>query len=272
MCVTNALARALVGRPVFEERAEAREFKEMVAELLRLGGVFNIADFVPGIRWMDPQGVERKIKRVHRRYDEFLNRLITERRREEEATRGRDFLGVLLSLTDLEPAEGQEEGRITETNVKALLLNLFTAGTDTSSTTIEWAVAELIRHPEILKQAQLELDSVVGPARLVSESDLPNLPTLQAIVKETMRLHPSTPLSLPQMAAEGCEINGYYIPKKATLLVNIWAIGRDPSVWPDPLKFSPARFLPGGANENVDLKGSDFELIPFGPDEGYVWV
>ncbi|XP_020104754.1 flavonoid 3'-monooxygenase-like [Ananas comosus] len=147
---------------------------------------------------------------------------------------------------------------------RLILQDLFTAGTDTSTSTIEWAVAELIRHPKILKQAQVELDSIIGPARLVSESDLPNLPTLQAIIKESLRLHPSAPLSLPRMAAEGCEINGYCIPKQATLLVNIWAIGRDPAIWPDPLEFSPARFLPGGANESVDVKGSDFELIPFG--------
>ncbi|XP_020105136.1 flavonoid 3'-monooxygenase-like [Ananas comosus] len=263
ICATNALARALLGRPVFEEREEAREFKEMVVELMRLAGVFNVGDFVPWIAWLDPQGVVKKMKRLHRRYDEFLDRLIAERRR-EEAVGGGDFLGVLLSLTDQEPAGGQEEGRITDTDVKALLLNLFTAGTDTSSSTVEWALAELIRHPEILKQAQLELDSVVGRTRIVSESDLPNLPTLQAIIKETFRLHPSTPLSLPRIAAEACEIDGYCIPKRATLLVNVWAIARDPAIWPDPLEFRPARFLPGGRHENVDVKGSDFELIPFG--------
>nr|CAD1837929.1 unnamed protein product [Ananas comosus var. bracteatus] len=246
ICATNALARALLGRPVFEEREEAREFKEMVVELMRLAGVFNVGDFVPWIAWLDPQG------QAHCGAAAGGGR------------GGGDFLGALLSLTDQEPAGGQEEGRITDTDVKALLLNLFTAGTDTSSSTVEWALAELIRHPEILKQAQLELDSVVGRTRIVSESDLPNLPTLQAIIKETFRLHPSTPLSLPRIAAEACEIDGYCIPKRATLLVNVWAIARDPAIWPDPLKFRPARFLPGGRHENVDVKGSDFELIPFG--------
>ena len=142
--------------------------------------------------------------------------------------------------------------------------NLFTAGTDTTSSTVEWALAELIRHPDVLAKAQQELDAVVGRGRLVSESDLPRLAYLAAVVKETFRLHPSTPLSLPRVAAEECEVDGYRIPRGTTLLVNVWAIARDPDAWPEPLEFRPGRFLPGGLHDGVDVKGSDFELIPFG--------
>jgi flavonoid 3'-monooxygenase len=148
--------------------------------------------------------------------------------------------------------------------VYQILQNLYTAGTDTTSSTVEWAMAELIRHPDILKRAQEELDSVVGRNRLVMEQDLPNLPMFQAIIKEVFRLHPSTPLSLPRMADNECEINGCHIPKNATVLVNVWAIARDPTVWKDPLRFDPGRFLPGGSHAHVDVKGNDFELIPFG--------
>ena len=130
---------------------------------------------------------------------------------------------------------------------------------------MEWALAELIRHRDVLIQAQRELDDVVGQDRLVTESDLPHLTFLAAIIKETFRLHPSTPLSLPRVAAEDCEVDGYYIPKDTTLLVNVWAIARDPASWgPDALEFRPARFLAGGSHESVDVKGSDYELIPFG--------
>ncbi|AQK53317.1 Putative cytochrome P450 superfamily protein [Zea mays] len=142
--------------------------------------------------------------------------------------------------------------------------NLFTAGTDTTSSTVEWALAELIRHPDVLRKAQQELDAVVGRDRLVSESDLPRLTYLTAVIKETFRLHPSTPLSLPRVAAEECEVDGFRIPAGTTLLVNVWAIARDPEAWPEPLQFRPARFLPGGSHAGVDVKGSDFELIPFG--------
>lgn len=130
---------------------------------------------------------------------------------------------------------------------------------------MEWALAELFRHPALLRRAQAELDAVVGKARLVQEADLQNLPLLQAVVKETFRLHPSTPLSLPRVAAEACEVGGFCVPKGATLLVNVWAITHDPASWgPQAAAFQPDRFLPGGTHERVDLKGNDFELIPFG--------
>lgn len=149
------------------------------------------------------------------------------------------------------------------------LQDLFTAGTDTSSIIIEWALAEMLRAPAILARAQSELDRVVGRDRLLEESDIPNLPYLQAVCKEALRLHPSTPLGLPHFTFEDCEVAGFRIPKNTRLLVNIWAIGRDPGVWPDdPLEFRPGRFLHGGGGgggaAKIDPLGNCFELIPFG--------
>lgn len=141
---------------------------------------------------------------------------------------------------------------------------MFVAGTDTPSSTVEWAIAELIKNPSIMVQLQQELTTVVGSDRLVTELDLPHLPYLQAVVKETLRLHPPTPLSLPRFAEESCEIFGYHIPKGATVLINVWAIARDPKEWVDPLEFKPERFLPGGEKVDVDIKGNNFEVIPFG--------
>lgn len=141
--------------------------------------------------------------------------------------------------------------------------DLFTAGTDTSSIIIEWALAEMLKAPAILGRAQSELDRVVGRDRRLEESDIPNLPYLQAVCKEALRLHPSTPLGLPHFTFEDCEVAGFRIPKNSRLLVNIWAIGRDASVWPDPLEFRPERFLHGDAAK-IDPLGNYFELIPFG--------
>ncbi|TKV93697.1 hypothetical protein SEVIR_9G242900v4 [Setaria viridis] len=265
VCATNTLARATVGRRVFavDGGEGAREFKEMVVELMQLAGVFNVGDFVPALAWLDPQGVVGRMKRLHRRYDDMMDRIIRER--EAAGGDGNDLLGVLLTrMREHRPLADGEDGTINETDIKALLLNLFTAGTDTTSSTVEWALAELIRHPDVLAKAQQELDAVVGRGRLVSESDLPRLTYLTAVIKETFRLHPSTPLSLPRVAAEDCEVGGYRVPAGTTLLVNVWAIARDPDAWPEPLEFRPDRFLLGGPHAGVDVKGSDFELIPFG--------
>uniref|UniRef100_A0ACD6AGG6 Uncharacterized protein n=1 Tax=Avena sativa TaxID=4498 RepID=A0ACD6AGG6_AVESA len=271
VCTTNALSRAAVGLRVFGSDG-ARDFKEIVLEVMEVGGVLNVGDFVPALRWLDPQGVVAKMKKLHRRFDDMMNGIIAERRSgavktagEEEEEDGKDLLGLLLSMVQEDRSlTGGEEDKITDTDVKALVLNLFVAGTETTSSIVEWAIAELIRHPDVLKRAQEELDEVVGRDRLVSESDLPQLTFLNAIIKETFRLHPSTPLSLPRMASEECEVAGYRVPKGTELLVNVWGIARDPALWPDPLEYRPARFLPGGSHENVDVKGGDFGLIPFG--------
>ncbi|XP_076960148.1 flavonoid 3'-monooxygenase-like [Bidens hawaiensis] len=263
VCTTNALARVMLGRRVFGDGdPKADEFKDMVVEMMVLAGEFNIGDFIPALDCLDLQGITNKMKQLHARFDSFLNTIMEEHKSGNGgASTHRDLLSTLISLKDDADGEG---GKLSDIEIKALLLNLFVAGTDTSSSTVEWAMAELIRNPQILRQAQEEMDNVVGRDRLVTESDLGQLSFLQAIVKENFRLHPSTPLSLPRIASESCEVDGYYIPKGSTLLVNVWAIARDPKMWTDPLEFRPTRFLPGGEKPNVDVKGNDFEVIPFG--------
>ncbi|XP_072972500.1 flavonoid 3'-monooxygenase-like [Typha angustifolia] len=267
-CTANTLSRVMLGRRLFTastaaEEEEVREFKDMAVELTKLAGEFVVGDFVPWLGWADVGGVVKRMKRLARRLDLFIDRIVEDHvggaRTEEQ---DKDFLSVLLRLKDDE--DGMEGGQLTEDEMKAILVDMFVAGTDTSSSTAEWALSELIRHPKILMKAQEELDSVVGRTRLVSEADLPHLPFLHAIVKETFRLHPSTPLSLPRIAGDQCEIDGYHIPKGAILLVNIWAIARNAKSWADPLQFLPERFLSGGKNDGIDVRGNDFELIPFG--------
>ncbi|KAF6176806.1 hypothetical protein GIB67_025939 [Kingdonia uniflora] len=267
VCTTNALARAILGKRVFGNGdgsacQESDDFKNMVLEMMELGGEFNIGDFIPSLQWLDLQGITNRTKNLQKRFDNFLSKILEDHKISgSDGGRHMDFISLLIRMKDDVNAEGV---KLTDTNIKALLLNLFSAGTDTSSSTVEWAIAELMRNPTLLAKAQHELDTVVGKDRLVTESDLGQLPFLQAIIKETFRLHPSTPLSLPRTASESCEINGYFIPKDSTLLVNVYAISRDPNVWFEPLEFKPERFLPGSDKANIDIKGNDFEVIPFG--------
>lgn len=138
--------------------------------------------------------------------------------------------------------------------------NIFVAGTDTTTYSLEWAMAELIHYPKIMSKVEKELEQVIGKGNPVEETDVARLPYLQAVIKETFRLHPPVPLLLPRKAEVDVEIAGYIIPKDAQVLVNAWAIGRDPTKWENPNVFLPERFL----DSKIDIKGHHFELIPFG--------
>lgn len=138
--------------------------------------------------------------------------------------------------------------------------DMLMAGVDTSSTALEWAMSELLRNPHTLARAQQEVDSVVGRNRLVKESDLASCDYLQCVIKETFRLHPPGPLLSPRESREDCTVGEYFIPRKARVLINVWAIGRDESIWEDANKFRPERFI----GKDIDVRGQNFELLPFG--------
>ncbi|KAG6487551.1 flavonoid 3',5'-hydroxylase 1-like [Zingiber officinale] len=260
--LANIVGRIVVSKRVFEEQGEeSNQYKEMIVELLTGGGMFNIGDCVPALAWMDLQGIQRKLRRVHARFDSLVTRLLEEHEASKEERKERpDFIDAVMANR-----RGDNDGEtISDANVKGIIFDLFTAGTDTSAIIVEWALAEMLKNPVILRRLQLEIDSVVGRDRLVCESDLSKLPYLHAVCKEALRLHPSTPLGLPHFSFDACEVEGYYIPPNTRLLVNIWAIGRDPRAWDHPHEFEPERFLAGGRASGIDPQGNDFELIPFG--------
>lgn len=133
-------------------------------------------------------------------------------------------------------------------------------GTDTTSNTIEFAMAEMMNKPVVLKKAQQELDRVIGKNNIVEESHIHKLPYLHAVMKEVLRLHPALPLMVPHCPSESCIVGGYMIPKGARVFVNVWAIHRDPSIWENPTGFDPERFVDGKGN----YSGKDFNYFPFG--------
>ncbi|KAL0333435.1 UNVERIFIED_CONTAM: Iridoid oxidase [Sesamum angustifolium] len=137
---------------------------------------------------------------------------------------------------------------------------MFFGGTETTSSTIEWGMSELLRNPDAMKKLQDEVDRIVGRGRKLEESDLNNMPYLQATVKEILRLHPVFPMLLPRNSMQDTEFMGYVVPKNTQIFVNAWAIHRDPASWSDPLSFKPERFL----GSDIDYKGQNFELLPFG--------
>jgi cytochrome P450 len=144
--------------------------------------------------------------------------------------------------------------------IALLLQDMFAAGTDTNFITLDWAMTELIMNPHVMEKAQAEVRSVVGDRRVVQESDLPRLNYMKAVIKEILRLHPAAPVLVPREALEDVIIDGYNIPAKTRIYVNVWGMGRDPELWENPETFEPERFMGSG----IDFKGQDFELIPFG--------
>lgn len=133
-------------------------------------------------------------------------------------------------------------------------------GTDTTSSTVEFALAEMMNNALIMIKAQQELDSVVGKNSMVEESHINKLPYLQAVMKEILRLHPVLPLMVPHCPSKSCIVGGYTVPKGARVFVNVWAIHRDASIWERPNEFVPERFL----NGKGDYSGNDFTYLPFG--------
>ncbi|CAI0539900.1 unnamed protein product [Linum tenue] len=243
---------------------EADQVRKLVEETAELTGKFNLSDYIWFCKRLDLQGFGKRLKDLRSRFDSMMERIIEEHvEARKKNINGddevKDLLDVLLDIKEDEDSEI----KLTRENIKAFILDIFAAGTDTSAITTEWALAELINHPEILNRAREEIDTVVGKSRLVKESDIPNLPYLQAIVKETLRLHPTGPLIVRE-SSENCEIQGYKIPARTRLFVNVWALGRDPSHWDEPLEFKPERFIDGAGKSQMDVRGQHFEFLPFG--------
>ncbi|XP_060180785.1 geraniol 8-hydroxylase-like isoform X2 [Lycium barbarum] len=138
--------------------------------------------------------------------------------------------------------------------------DLFGAGTDTTTSTLEWAMTEILKQPRIMKKAQAELAEIIGKGKPIEEIDVSRLSYLQCIIKETLRMHPPVPLLLPRRVEQDVELCDYIIPKGSQVLVNVWAIGRDSTFWDDPLVFKPERFW----SSDLDMRGKDFELLSFG--------
>ncbi|KAA8522315.1 hypothetical protein F0562_012988 [Nyssa sinensis] len=234
-----------------------QEFKDLVWDIMEEAGKPNLVDYFPVLGKMDPQGIRRRMAIHFGKLIELFSHMISQRlesRGVEGSHASNDVLDTLLNISE----ENGDE--IDRTHIERMLVDLFIAGNDTTASTLEWAMAEVLHNPETLRKAQAELEQTIGKGNTVGESDIDQLPYLQAIVKETFRLHPPVPFLIPRKVQADVEVCGFTVPKGAQVLVNAWAIGRDPSTWSNPSSFVPERFL----GSEVDVRGHDFELIPFG--------
>ncbi|KAG0557964.1 hypothetical protein KC19_11G169200 [Ceratodon purpureus] len=252
----NNITRIVFGKRFVDDAGKVDpqgvEFKEIISQGMKLGASLKMPEHIPYLRWMFPLQEEEFAKHGARR-DSLTKTIMEEHRLHSEKHGARHhFVDALLSL--------QKQYNLSETTVIGLLWDMITAGMDTTAISVEWAIAELVRSPDIQAKAQQELDQVVGQGRVVTEQDFSKLPYLQAVAKEALRLHPPTPLMLPHKATENVKLAGYDIPKGAIVHCNVYAISRDATIWKEPLKFRPERFV----EEDIDIKGHDYRLLPFG--------
>ncbi|KAJ4723959.1 putative Cytochrome P450 [Melia azedarach] len=256
----NFLSKTMFSVDLADPSSDAgREFKQIVRGVMVEAGKPNLGDYFPMLRKLDLQGRRRRMTTYFGKMLEIFDLMIDQRlnlRQEHGLTdaESRDMLDTLLNTSE------ENSNQIDKNSIKHLFVELFAAGTETTSSTLEWAMTEVIRKPEALLKAKLEIEETIGKGKPVEESDVIRLPYLQAVVKETFRLHPPAPLLLPRKASEDVTISGFTVPKGAQIFVNAWAIGRDASTWDNPNSFMPERFL----ESDIDVKGRHFELIPFG--------
>nr|AXS75226.1 cytochrome P450 703 [Brahea dulcis] len=270
----NNVTRMLLGKQYFGPESagpnQALEFMRITHELFWLLGMIYLGDYLPFWRWFDPFGCERKMREVEKKVDEFHQKIIDEHRKAREEKKdvggeygdvvGMDFVDVLLSL----PGEDGKE-HMDDVEIKALMQDMIAAATDTSSVTNEWAMAEAMKNPRVLRKVQEELDLVVGRDRMVCESDLAHLTYLRCVVRETFRMHPAGPFLIPHESIGPTKLMGYDIPAKTRVFINTHALGRNTRIWSDVDEFRPERHLPEDDGQRVEIShGPDFKILPFG--------
>ncbi|KAG0487643.1 hypothetical protein HPP92_009738 [Vanilla planifolia] len=244
---------------------ERRGFQRILEDYQKLLGGFSIGDFFPSLEWVNAfTGMRRLLQITFRRLDAFFDEVIADHL-EKRGRKELDLVDVLLAAQRDESADV----RLTMDNIKAVILDMFAAGTDTTFITLDWAMTELAMNPKAMRAAQQEVRAVVGNRASVAESDLGQLPYMKAVIKETLRLHPPVPVLVPRESMKAVTIEGYDIPVKTRIFVNVWAIGRDPELWEEAEAFVPERFL----GSEVDYKGriSSCCLLGQGGGDARAW-
>ncbi|CAA7027547.1 unnamed protein product [Microthlaspi erraticum] len=243
------------------EIGEARRCGKLIREFIDYFDLVLFSDAVPSLGWLD-WGIKRGMKKTAKGLDKVVESWVEEHKNEDFGGGSeKDFMALIMEIFKRDNALGLDDVHAT---IKALCLNLVLSGSETSIVVLVWAVSLLVNNPDVLRKAREELDRTIGKERVVEESDIKDLVYIQAIVKETFRLYPSVPLIAYRTVMEDFNIvNGNYnIPAGTQLMVNASKIGSDPSLWSDPEKFEPERFLT--SNKDVDFGGQNYKLIAFG--------
>ncbi|XVE50485.1 hypothetical protein DITRI_Ditri01bG0166000 [Diplodiscus trichospermus] len=258
-----SLTFEIVSRTAFGGKCKEKdELTSLFREVVKFASGFTLVDLFPSVKLLQLlSGLRSQLERLHQKADKILENVINEHKASKQMPRSRegepnDLLDVLLTLQE----SGEHEFSLTTDNIKAVIMDVFVAGSDTSFTALEWAMTEMLKNPRVMQKAQAEVRKVFNRKGNVDVEGLHELEYLKLVIKESLRLHPPVPLLIPRECRQSCKINGYDIPVKSRVIINAWAIGRNSEYWSEAERFYPERFV----NSSIDYKGSNFEFIPFG--------
>ncbi|CAN6295137.1 unnamed protein product [Urochloa humidicola] len=266
----HSITNSVVSRAAFgKKRKNAAEFLAATKAVVGLSSGFNIPDLFP--TWTTAlaklTGMTRSLREIHRTVDTILEEIIDERKaaRHAKISSGVPAEDVDENLVDVLIGLQEKGGfgfQLTNSIIKAIILDMFAGGTGTSGSAMEWGMSELMRNPAVMKKLQGQIREAFKGKAVVTEGDLQasNLVYMKLVIKEALRLHPPAPLLVPRESIEECELEGYTIPAKSRVIINAFAIGRDPKYWEDAEAFMPERFEDGSR----DFTGGSYEFLPFG--------
>lgn len=259
----NVVCRVAFGKGSDDESGYdngGKKFHEILYDTQELLGEFNIADYFPKMAWINKfNGLDERLEKNFRELDKYYDKVIEDHvdsRNWIKEKDDEDLVDVLLRIQK----DPNQDIPLQDSHIKGLLADIFVAGTDTSATTIEWTMAELILNPKVMKKVQQEVRQVAKGKTKVHETDLYKLEYMKLVIKEALRLHPPAPLLIPRVTTSTCKIMDYEIKENTRVLINATAIGTDPKYWENPLTFIPERFM----NKDIDYKGQSCEFLPFG--------
>ncbi|KAG6640858.1 hypothetical protein I3843_09G033400 [Carya illinoinensis] len=263
----NLLCSMALSKTCSDNVMGAKEIRRLVVEIMELGTKLGAYEAIGPLKKFDIFGYGKNLVEAMWRYDHLFDQIIEFYEDDmvdaQDGNEEADLMSIVLETYK----DTNAEVKLTKNQIKFFFLELFFSTIDTSSAAIQWAMAELINHPQQFKKLREEIDRVVGSNRLVSESDVPNLPFLQAVVKEGLRLRSPTPI-IHRECTKDCKITGFDVKANSKILINAYAIMRDPEHWNDPLEFMPERFLVDSNDEigqrQIEMKSQDFHYLPFG--------
>ncbi|KAF2305659.1 hypothetical protein P3X46_032850 [Hevea brasiliensis] len=256
----NIICKMTLGKRCAEDPNLPMKIRKSIGAIMEYTAKLSFTQVFGPLKKFDLSGNGKKLISVTWEFDGLMEQLFKEyedSRINDSGQEEDDLISILLETY----RDTSAELKITRNQIKTFFLEIFLAGVDTTAATIQWAIAELINNPKILKKLREEIDSEVGSSRLVKESDIQNLPYLEAIVKETLRKHPPGPL-LRRECNTDTKINKYEIETGTKILINAYAIMQDPNIYSEPDKFIPERFLVD--HQEMDFYGQDLHFLPFG--------